>query len=112
MFGVVEREMCSTWMKGKASTALVKIWERAENSMVESYKAINITDTVESRKIEQHGWGAIGVAERGWDQVESQREDVCVDIKEHRRIHKFYTKGVIRTDKIKAHCTKVFSYPK
>lgn len=32
----------------------MKIWALAEESTVESYKAINITDTVELRKIEQH----------------------------------------------------------
>lgn len=56
--------------------------------------------------------GGIRVAEGGWDQGESQREGMWVDVKEHKRIHKFYTKGMIRTDIIRAHRTKVFSYPK
>lgn len=52
MFRVGKGKRHSIWIKGNASIAWVKTWGLGGHNLFESYKEINITDTVQLRKIE------------------------------------------------------------
>lgn len=54
MFRVDKGKRYSTWIKGNASIAWIKTWGLAGSNLFESYREINITDTVQLRKIEWH----------------------------------------------------------